>query len=135
MRIGKRGALLVGLVGVVLAIALVASLRAGHLRGDGQHHHAERPIERARSLGFTQEPLDAATARSLGLRPSTRGAVVTSVAAGGPADHAGLAVGDVVTSIDGQPPEKAVAMPPQTLIILHHGVARTLQLGYAGPAE
>ena len=51
------------------------------------------------AIGATVEPLDPATARSLGLAAQTQGAVVTSVANGGPADHAGIRTGDVVVAI------------------------------------
>jgi len=52
------------------------------------------------AIGATVEPLDTATARSLGLTARTRGVIVTSVADGGPAARAGLRTGDVVVGID-----------------------------------
>jgi hypothetical protein len=52
------------------------------------------------AIGATVEPLDPATARSLGLGAGTRGLVVTSVANGGPAAGAGVRTGDVVVAID-----------------------------------
>jgi len=52
------------------------------------------------SIGATVEPLDRATARSLGLTAGTRGVVVTSIASGGPAARAGVRTGDVVVAID-----------------------------------
>ncbi|MEA3150227.1 MAG: serine protease Do [Gammaproteobacteria bacterium] len=52
------------------------------------------------AIGATVEPLDPATARSLGLAPQTRGLVVTSIASGGPAAGAGVRTGDVVVGID-----------------------------------
>jgi S1-C subfamily serine protease len=51
-------------------------------------------------IGATVEPLDPATARSLGLNAETGGVVVTSVANGGPAARAGIRTGDVVVAID-----------------------------------
>jgi serine protease Do len=53
-------------------------------------------------LGVTIQSIDADLAASLNL-PAARGAIVTSVTAGGPADKAGLKRGDVITAIDNQP--------------------------------
>ena len=52
------------------------------------------------AIGATLEPLDAATAHSLGLSAGTQGVVVTSVASGGPAARAGVRTGDVVVAVD-----------------------------------
>ena len=52
------------------------------------------------AIGATVEPLDPTTARSLGLSGETHGAVVTSIANGGPAARAGIRTGDVVVAID-----------------------------------
>jgi len=53
-------------------------------------------------LGVTIQSVDADLASSLNL-PAARGAIVTSVATGGPAEKAGLKRGDVITAIDKQP--------------------------------
>ena len=53
-------------------------------------------------LGVTIQSVDADLASSLSL-PAARGAIVTSVAAGGPAERAGLKRGDVITAINKQP--------------------------------
>jgi serine protease Do len=53
-------------------------------------------------LGVTIQSVDADLASSLSL-PAARGAIVTSVADGGPAQKAGLKRGDVITAIDKQP--------------------------------
>ena len=53
-------------------------------------------------LGVTIQPVDADLAASLDL-PAARGAIVTSVAAAGPAEKAGLKRGDVITSVNNQP--------------------------------
>lgn len=50
-------------------------------------------------LGVTIQGIDSDLAASLNM-PSTRGAIVTSVAAGGPADRAGIKRGDVITAIN-----------------------------------
>jgi serine protease Do len=53
-------------------------------------------------LGVTIQSVDADLASSLNL-PAARGAIVTSVANGGPAERAGLKRGDVITAINKQP--------------------------------
>jgi len=52
-------------------------------------------------LGVTIQSVDADLASSLSL-PVARGAIVTSVQAGGPAERAGLKRGDVITAVNGQ---------------------------------
>ncbi len=52
-------------------------------------------------LGVTIQGIDADLAASLSL-PAARGAIVTSVAAGGPAERAGIKRGDVITAINNQ---------------------------------
>jgi predicted metalloprotease with PDZ domain len=51
-------------------------------------------------IGATVEPLDPATARSLGLSDATQGMVVTSVASEGAAARAGVRTGDVIVAVD-----------------------------------
>jgi serine protease Do len=53
-------------------------------------------------LGVTIQSIDADLASSLNL-PAARGAIVTGVTAGGPAERAGIKRGDVVTAINNQP--------------------------------
>lgn len=53
-------------------------------------------------LGVTIQSIDADLASSLNL-PAARGAIVTSVTNGGPAERAGIKRGDVITAIDKQP--------------------------------
>ena len=53
-------------------------------------------------LGVTIQPINADLASSLSL-PAARGAIVTSVAPGGPAEKAGIKRGDVITAINKQP--------------------------------
>lgn len=52
-------------------------------------------------LGVTIQSVDADLAQSLNL-PSARGAIVTSVSNGGPAERAGLKRGDVITAVNKQ---------------------------------
>ena len=61
------------------------------------------PLNRA-WLGFTPEPVDAATAEALGLsRP--HGVLVGTILSGSPADEAGLQSGDLIVAADGNPIE------------------------------
>jgi S1-C subfamily serine protease len=53
-------------------------------------------------IGVTIQPLNADLAQSLNL-PSARGAIITSVQSGGPADKGGIRRGDVITRFNGQP--------------------------------
>jgi S1-C subfamily serine protease len=53
-------------------------------------------------LGVTIQPVDADLAASLNLT-SARGAIVTNVTAGGPADKAGIKRGDVITAVNNTP--------------------------------
>jgi serine protease Do len=53
------------------------------------------------ALGATVEPLDSATAESLGIPPRGKGLVITSLGANGPAARAGIRPGDVIERISG----------------------------------
>lgn len=53
-------------------------------------------------LGVTIQSIDSDMAASLNL-PAARGAIVTSVSPGGPAEKAGVKRGDVITSVNDQP--------------------------------
>src|SRR5690349_6432135 len=53
-------------------------------------------------LGVTIQPVDADLAASMNL-PAARGAIVTNVTAGGPADKAGIQRGDVITAVNNVP--------------------------------
>jgi serine protease Do len=53
-------------------------------------------------LGVTIQPVDADLAASMNL-PNARGAIVTNVTPGGPADKAGIKRGDVITAVNNTP--------------------------------
>lgn len=55
------------------------------------------------ALGATVEPLDRATAESLGISPRNQGVVITSLGGNGPAARAGIRAGDVIERIGGIP--------------------------------
>ncbi|HEX7055119.1 MAG TPA: DegQ family serine endoprotease [Burkholderiales bacterium] len=67
-------------------------------------------VERGR-VGVGIQEVSASLARSFGLdRP--RGALVSTVESGGPADKAGLKPGDVILSFNGKPVERSSELPP-----------------------
>lgn len=96
--------------------------------------HAKSLLKLDNTLGATLEPLDAEAARSLGGGTHVDEMVVTSVAAGGRASVAGLLVGDVVESVDGENPQNldaaidAVATDPTEIVINRHGSRVTLEV-------
>ena len=53
-------------------------------------------------MGVTIQPVDENTAKALGLA-GTKGALVSQVGPGSPAEKAGLTSGDVITEVNGQP--------------------------------
>jgi serine protease Do len=61
-------------------------------------------------LGMALQTLNQPLARSLGLDPDTKGAVVADVAAGSPAAKAGLHPGDVIVEVDRKPVASAEAV-------------------------
>ena len=54
-------------------------------------------------IGVTIQDLDEVTAKALGLKEDTKGALIGSVMPGEPAEKAGLQAGDIVTKIDDTP--------------------------------
>jgi serine protease Do len=62
------------------------------------------------SLGVTIQPMTAELARAFRLK-STNGVLVSSVAAGGPAERAGLKSGDVILEYDGQTIDEPADLP------------------------
>jgi serine protease Do len=72
-------------------------------------------VERGR-LGVAFRPVDAATAKAIGL-DRAKGALVGEVERGGPADQAGLESGDLITAVDGKEVAHAEELP--RMIALH----------------
>jgi serine protease Do len=66
-------------------------------------------------VGLGLQTLTPDVASSLGLERGTRGAVVTDVVSGSPAEHAGLKPGDVIVEVDRQP----VASSDDAVAALH----------------
>ena len=91
-------------------------------------------------LGVSIQSVDADMATSLNL-PAARGAIVTSVQAGGPAERAGVKRGDVVTAINNQPVidtnslrNQVAGMKPgstATLTVVRNGRDQNLQVALA----
>lgn len=84
-----------GFQGLSFAIPIEVASKVGQqIRTTGQASHAR--------LGVAVQEVNQALADSFKL-PRPEGALVASVERGGPADQAGLQVGDVIRSVDGQP--------------------------------
>jgi Do/DeqQ family serine protease len=91
-------------------------------------------------LGVMIQPVDADLAASMNL-PAARGAIVTSVQTGGPAEKAGVKRGDVITAVNNQPiadpnslRNTVAAMAPgtkTTLTVLRNGRDETLPVSLA----
>jgi serine protease Do len=94
-------------VGAVSAQRIGGEVGIDYVRGGASRSThikiAEYPVEPASAegrIGVALQTLTESLARSLGLDHRTRGAVVTEVIPGSPAEQAGLTVGDVVRQID-----------------------------------
>jgi len=82
-------------------------------------------VERGQ-LGVTAQRITSELARSLGLK-DVKGVLISNVLPGGPADKAGIKVGDVITQLNGQPVEdpnsfrnKIATSPPGTQVTLNY---------------
>jgi serine protease Do len=80
-------------------------------------------------IGVALQTLDEPLARSLGLPPSTKGAVVAEVKPDSPAARAGLQAGDVIVEIDRKP----VASAEAAVAALRAGGARERLVRVVGP--
>ncbi len=111
---GNSGGALVGVDGKLIGINSEIYSRSGGSNGIGfaipanlvrtfvnAAESGEKRFEMP-YVGATFEPVTASIAEALGM-PRSRGALVNSVVKGGPAQRAGLKVGDVITSLNGQP--------------------------------
>jgi Do/DeqQ family serine protease len=91
-------------------------------------------------LGVMIQPVDADMAASLNL-PAARGAIVTNVQSGGPAEKAGIQRGDVITAVNNQPisdpnslRNTVAGMAPgskTTVTVLRNGKDQTLPISLA----
>lgn len=100
--LGSRVTAAVALIVVIVAIVLAAAfaLRDPELGFEltaSQRGRAATTLDAM--IGATVEPLDRATAESLGLAPRDEGLVITSLGENGPAARAGLRAGDVIERI------------------------------------
>ena len=94
------GAVMVLLLVVLVAVGIALS---DHLSSEF-HAGGEATITAVdAAIGATVEPLDRATAESLGIPSESRGLVITSLGRNGPAERTGIKAGDVIQRIDGVP--------------------------------
>jgi len=92
-----------GYMGLSFATPIDVAMKvAGELRAHGR-------VIRGR-LGVRIQELTSDLATSFGLK-STDGALVTLVEKGGPADKAGILIGDVILKVDGKPIESSNDLP------------------------
>jgi serine protease Do len=143
---GNSGGPLFNLKGEVIGINTAIFTPNGGNVGIGfaiPSNMAEGIIEKLRTtgrvdrgfLGVTIQPVDEDIAESLGL-PSEGGALVASVVKGGPAEKAGIQVGDVIVSIDGtdvkhvkELTRKVADLTPEAraeIVVLRDGERKTL---------
>ncbi|MGJ7486784.1 trypsin-like peptidase domain-containing protein [Variovorax sp. LT2P21] len=91
-----------GYMGISFAVPINLALKIAHaLRANGTVRRVH--------LGAEFQGVTPALAQSFGA-PGTTGALVVQVHDGGPAHAAGLAVGDIVTAIDGVPTARPIAL-------------------------
>jgi hypothetical protein len=119
----------------IIVLALFLTLRPARL--DMPASGGARALLRLdNALGATVEPVDAGTARTLGLAPSSGGYIVTSVANKGPAVSAGLRVGDIIERIAGRPAARVNvgSLPASStpLLINRHGNHAIVSVDFGG---
>jgi serine protease Do len=100
----------------------LASRQGGLARAGAHDETAARTFDEA--IGATVEPLDPATADSLGISRDDKGLVITSLGEHGPAAGAGVRPGDVIERI-GQAP---VASPRDAVSALREAPAAGINL-------
>jgi serine protease Do/serine protease DegQ len=88
---------IVGLTGANVGIGFAMPINMVRLIADDLVAHGE---VRRGHLGVAMQDLDPDIATALGLPPNQRGALVTLVSAGSPAERAGILAGDVITAVD-----------------------------------
>ena len=97
-------------VGTSVSILVIRDSREQELMTSIAEHPSSREIAQANHesqgkglAGIKVEPVNAKTGKMFGIDSSTEGVVVTAVAPGSPADHAGLSRGDVIREVNKQP--------------------------------
>lgn len=90
----------------------------------------------AQTLGLTAEAIDPLVAQRLRTPAAVNAAVITSLAAGGPAARAGIGIGDIAVAINGLPINNQLGLTallvhrgPARLEMLRHGVTRRVNVG------
>ncbi len=134
---GNSGGALVNLDGELIGINTAIVSQSGGFQGIGfavpvnmARHVMEALIRDGRVtrsyIGVTIQNIDQRIASQLEL-PSTRGALVSSVQEGSPADNAGVQVQDVITELDGAP-VRDTAQLRNTISLMRPGSTISLQI-------
>jgi serine protease Do len=77
-------------------------------------------------LGIYMQDVNDEIQKGLGAKAPAKGALVSQVTPGTPADKAGVKPGDVITSVDGQPVDGSKAVQRN---VLNHKIGQKLELG------
>lgn len=130
-----RGAALLLILGAVVIFGLFLTLRPLQLESPASGS-ARTLLRLDNVLGATVEPVDARTARMIGLVSTKGDLVVTSVASHGPAAQAGIRVGDVIERIDDRPASEvhahALSASSTRVLIIRDGNHAMLDVDFAG---
>ncbi len=114
-----------GFVGLSFAVPIDIAMRVADQLKSG------RAVVRGR-IGVTVQPITADLARAFGLERA-RGALVTDLEDGGPAQRAGLATGDVVVAVQGRELDSSLDLP-RAISALSPGTVATMDVMREGLA-
>lgn len=133
-----RGAALLLILGALVILGLFLTFRPLQLESPASRS-ARTLLRLDNALGATVEPVDARTARMIGLASTKGDLVVTSVASHGPAAQAGMRVGDVIERIGDRPASEvhahALSMSSTPVLIIRGGNHAMLDLDFGGASR
>jgi S1-C subfamily serine protease len=132
---GDSGGPLLNAAGQVIGIDTAASVAfaLSGTSGDGFAIPINKALSIARQIigGHASATVHVGSTPFLGLSVATQtdvssGVVVSSVVGGGPADRAGIAAGEVITSVNGKP---VASFTQLTTALLRHNAGATVSIG------
>jgi hypothetical protein len=121
----RRNAALSLILGAMIVLTAFLALRPLRLEAP-IFGSARTLLNLDNAVGATVEPVDRATATTLGLSSPAGDLVVTSVANRGPAAAAGIRVGDVIERIGGKPAAASAAPRAPTVVMINRGGKRAM---------